>query len=39
MVDAAEIGYLAAFLRSDKARAINCEVIPADGGGSDAVCY
>jgi len=39
MVDASEIGYLASFLCSDKAWAINGEVIPADGGGSNAVYY
>jgi len=39
MVDAAEIGYLAAFLCSDKSWAVNGEVIAADGGGSSAVHY
>ena len=39
MVDAAEIGHLAAFLCSDKAWAVNGEVIAADGGGDKAVYY
>ena len=39
MVDAAEIGYLTAFLCSDKAWAVTGEVIAADGGGSNAVYY
>ena len=39
MVDAAEIGYLAVFLCSDKSWAINGEVIAADGGGSRSVYY
>lgn len=39
MVDAAEIGHIAAFLCSNKAHAINGEVIVADGGGSSAVYY
>ena len=37
IVDAAEIGYLSVFLCSDKAWAINGEVIAADGGGSRSV--
>ena len=39
MVDAAEIGHIAAFLCSDRSWAINGEVIAADGGGSSAVYY
>ena len=39
MVDAAEIGYLTAFLCSDKAWSVTGEVIAADGGGSNAVYY
>ena len=39
MVDASEIGYLAAFLASDKAWAISGEVIMADGGTGDSVYY
>ena len=39
MVDASEIGHIAAFLCSDKAWAINGEVIAADGGGSSSVYY
>ena len=39
MVDAAEIGHIAAFLCSNKAWAINGEVIAADGGGTSAVYY
>ena len=39
MVDAAEIGHLAAFLCSDKSWALNGEVIAADGGGSASVYY
>ena len=39
MVDASEIGYLAAFLASDKAWAINGEVIMADGGTGELVYY
>ena len=39
MVDAEEIGHIAAFLCSDKSWAINGEVIAADGGGSSAVYY
>lgn len=39
LVDAAEIGYLSVFLCSDKAWAINGEVIAADGGGSRSVYY
>ena len=39
MVDASEIGYLAAFLASDKAWAITGEVIAATGGSGNAVYY
>ena len=39
MVDASEIGYLAAFLASDKAWAITGEVIAATGGAGNAVYY
>ncbi len=39
MVDAQEIGHLAAFLCSDKAWAITGEVIAADGGGGSSVYY
>ncbi len=39
MVDAEEIGHLAAFLCSDKAWAITGEVIAADGGGGNSVYY
>ena len=39
MVDASEIGYITAFLCSDKSWAINGEVIAADGGGSPSVYY
>ena len=39
MVDASEIGYLTAFLASDKAWAITGEVIEAGGGTGDAVYY
>ena len=39
IVDAAEIGYLAVFLCSDKSWAINGEVIAADGGSSTSVYY
>ena len=39
MVDAAEIGYLTAFLCSDKSWAMNGETIAADGGGSRSVYY
>ena len=39
MVEAAEIGHLAAFLCSDKSWALNGEVIAADGGGSASVYY
>ena len=39
MVDASEIGHIAAFLCSDKSWAINGEVIAADGGGSPSVYY
>ena len=39
MVDASEIGYLAAFLASDKAWAITGEVIMADGGTGEFVYY
>ncbi|MDE0054875.1 MAG: SDR family oxidoreductase [Gammaproteobacteria bacterium] len=39
MVDAAEIGYLTVFLCSEKAWAVNGEVIAADGGGSRSVYY
>ena len=39
MVDASEIGYLTAFLCSDKAWAINGETITADGGGNPSVYY
>ena len=39
MVDASEIGYLTAFLASDKAWAITGEVIMADGGTGNAVYY
>jgi len=39
MVDASEIGYLTAFLASDKAWAITGEVIAAGGGTGNAVYY
>jgi NAD(P)-dependent dehydrogenase (short-subunit alcohol dehydrogenase family) len=39
MVDASEIGYVTAFLCSDKAWAISGTTIAADGGGSNAVYY
>ena len=39
MVDASEIGYLAAYLASDKAWAITGEVVAADGGTGNAVYY
>ena len=39
MVDASEIGYLAAFLASDKAWAVTGEVIAASGGTGNAVYY
>ena len=39
MVDGSEIGYLTAFLASDKAWAITGEVIAAGGGTGDAVFY
>ena len=39
MVDASEIGYLTVFLASDKAWAVNGEVIMADGGTGNAVYY
>ena len=39
MVDASEIGYLTAFLASDKAWAVTGEVIMADGGTGNSVYY
>ena len=39
MVDASEIGYLTAFLASDKAWAVTGEVIAATGGAGNAVYY
>ncbi len=39
MVDASEIGYVTAFLASDKAWAITGEVISASGGAGNAVYY
>jgi NAD(P)-dependent dehydrogenase (short-subunit alcohol dehydrogenase family) len=39
MVDASEIGFLAAYLASDKSWAITGEVIMADGGSGNAVYY
>ena len=39
MVDASEIGYLTVFLASDKAWAVNGEVIMADGGTGNTVYY
>ena len=39
MVDASEIGYLTAFLASDKAWAITGELIAAGGGTGNAVYY
>jgi NAD(P)-dependent dehydrogenase (short-subunit alcohol dehydrogenase family) len=39
MVDASEIGYLTAFLASDRACAVTGEVIMASGGTGDAVYY
>ena len=39
MVDAEEIGHLAAFLCSDKAWCVTGEVIAADGGGGSSVYY
>ena len=39
MVDAAEIGYVAAFLASDKAWAVNGELIVATGGAGRSVYY
>ena len=39
MVDASEIGYVAAFLASDKAWAISGELIVASGGAGRSVFY
>jgi NAD(P)-dependent dehydrogenase (short-subunit alcohol dehydrogenase family) len=39
MVDAVEVGYVAAFLASDKAWAINGELVVATGGAGQAVYY
>jgi enoyl-[acyl-carrier-protein] reductase (NADH) len=39
MVDASEIGYLTAYLASDKAWAVTGEVIAAGGGTGNAVYY
>jgi enoyl-[acyl-carrier-protein] reductase (NADH) len=39
MVDASEIGFLTAFLASDKAWAITGELIAAGGGVGNAVYY
>jgi NAD(P)-dependent dehydrogenase (short-subunit alcohol dehydrogenase family) len=39
MVDASEIGFLAAYLASDKSWAITGEVIMAGGGSGNAVYY
>jgi NAD(P)-dependent dehydrogenase (short-subunit alcohol dehydrogenase family) len=39
MVDAAEIGYLTAWLCSDRAWCVTGETIAADGGGTNAVYY
>ena len=39
MVDATEVGYVAAFLASDKAWAINGELVVATGGAGQAVYY
>ena len=39
MVDASEIAYITVFLCSNKSWAINGEVIPADGGGTNSVYY
>jgi enoyl-[acyl-carrier-protein] reductase (NADH) len=39
MVDASEIGYLTAYLCSDKAWAVTGEVIAAGGGTGNAVYY
>jgi enoyl-[acyl-carrier-protein] reductase (NADH) len=39
MVDASEIGYLTAYLASDKSWAVTGEVIMAGGGTGNAVYY
>lgn len=39
MIEADEVGYLAAFLASDRAAAITGEVVSAGGGVGRAVCY
>ncbi|GIS94177.1 MAG: hypothetical protein CM1200mP22_14140 [Dehalococcoidia bacterium] len=39
MVDASEIGYLTAYLASDKSWAVTGEVIMAGGGSGSAVYY
>jgi enoyl-[acyl-carrier-protein] reductase (NADH) len=39
MVDAAEVAYVAAFLASDKAWAINGELVVATGGAGQSVYY